>query len=406
MALSQRRGLRALVQLTAVMLVGAGLSACSTVPDWVDPTTWMGPDTSAQAETGDYPDLAAIPDRPETPSSSESQAAVADSLAAARSHVQYSAEALRGGGEPAAAPPEAAPPPQAAPSDTDTAPAPQASDESAPPAEASAEPAEAPDPAAAEAAPPAPAPAAEQAAAAPAPMAPPAAASVAAAQPATPAGRSVTFEPSRAPPLDASVAQFVPAPIIQRYAETGAIASPQAAPAGDSVKLKAPPGTRATALGTSRDNVGGPEGMSGAVVADLGAVGDQSRPTSVYAGPDGLAPVAVVLFTGNSSALSAAGREQVQAAVAAYRARGSQGYVRVVGHSSGRTGAMSMVRHMELNFETSQARAKSVARELIREGVPADKVLVDAVGDAQPIYRESMPSGEDGNRRAEIFLQG
>jgi flagellar motor protein MotB len=33
-------------------------------------------------------------------------------------------------------------------------------------------------------------------------------------------------------------------------------------------------------------------------------------------------------------------------------------------------------------------------------------VLVEAVGDSQPVYYESMPQGEEGNRRAEIFLQG
>jgi flagellar motor protein MotB len=38
--------------------------------------------------------------------------------------------------------------------------------------------------------------------------------------------------------------------------------------------------------------------------------------------------------------------------------------------------------------------------------VPAAKVQVEAVGDSQPIYYESMPRGEEGNRRAEIYLQG
>jgi flagellar motor protein MotB len=33
-------------------------------------------------------------------------------------------------------------------------------------------------------------------------------------------------------------------------------------------------------------------------------------------------------------------------------------------------------------------------------------VQVEAVGDSQPIYYESMPRGEEGNRRAEIYLQG
>ena len=37
---------------------------------------------------------------------------------------------------------------------------------------------------------------------------------------------------------------------------------------------------------------------------------------------------------------------------------------------------------------------------------PASRVLVEAVGDSQPVYYESMPEGEAGNRRAEIFFQG
>jgi outer membrane protein OmpA-like peptidoglycan-associated protein len=67
---------------------------------------------------------------------------------------------------------------------------------------------------------------------------------------------------------------------------------------------------------------------------------------------------------------------------------------------------MPLERHLVVIFEKSQQRANSVAQELIRDGVPADKVLVEAVGDSQPVYYESMPKGEDGNRRAEIFLQG
>ena len=47
-----------------------------------------------------------------------------------------------------------------------------------------------------------------------------------------------------------------------------------------------------------------------------------------------------------------------------------------------------------------------MVQELVRDGVPASKVLMEAVGDSQPVYYESMPKGEDGNRRAEIFLQG
>ena len=39
-----------------------------------------------------------------------------------------------------------------------------------------------------------------------------------------------------------------------------------------------------------------------------------------------------------------------------------------------------------------------MANEIIRDGVPASRVLVEAVGDSQPVFYESMPQGEDGNR--------
>jgi outer membrane protein OmpA-like peptidoglycan-associated protein len=77
-----------------------------------------------------------------------------------------------------------------------------------------------------------------------------------------------------------------------------------------------------------------------------------------------------------------------------------------VGHASSRTADMPVERHLEVIFQKSQARANAVAQALIRAGIPADKVQIEAVGDSQPIYYESMPKGEDGNRRAEIYVQG
>ena len=153
--------------------------------------------------------------------------------------------------------------------------------------------------------------------------------------------------------------------------------------------------------------MGGPETMSGAVVANLDALNGPApaAQASVYTNPQGMMPTAVVFFPGDGTLLNAAARAQVRAAVAAFKQNGGQGYIRVVGHSSSRTTNMSLERHLEIIFNKSQDRADAVAREVIREGVPANKVLVEAVGDTQPIYYESMPKGEDGNRRAEIFLQ-
>jgi outer membrane protein OmpA-like peptidoglycan-associated protein len=117
----------------------------------------------------------------------------------------------------------------------------------------------------------------------------------------------------------------------------------------------------------------------------------------------GGAPTAVVFFPGDGTTLSAAARTQIKNAVAQYKSTG--GAVRVVGHASSRTANMPVAKHLEAIFEKSQQRANAVAQELIHEGVPADRVLIEAVGDSQPVYYESMPQGEEGNRRAEIFVQ-
>ena len=66
---------------------------------------------------------------------------------------------------------------------------------------------------------------------------------------------------------------------------------------------------------------------------------------------------------------------------------------------------VSEARRLQINFERSQARAIAVMRELIKDGVPANKILVDAVGDSQPVY-DASAQGEGGTRRAEIFFQG
>jgi flagellar motor protein MotB len=55
-------------------------------------------------------------------------------------------------------------------------------------------------------------------------------------------------------------------------------------------------------------------------------------------------------------------------------------------------------RHRSVNYQISVERASSVARELTKLGVPSE------MADEEPVYREVMPSGETGNRRAEIYI--
>jgi outer membrane protein OmpA-like peptidoglycan-associated protein len=455
------------LRVAALAAIAASTTACSslpTVPDWVDPTTWFGDDGATASDNGQTPDLASLPDKPAT-STPDDQREVTESLAADRANAKYSVDVLRGGTEAAAAPPPnvaAAPAGDnvaenetaAARSRTATAPTPPvrmaAADrsiaqepsgsampgtlpatsggyaEAAPSMEpvqtaALPEPPRAPVEMAALAEPAAPA-------AAPAPR--PRRQSVAAmtpaetasppigAQPAVPASTpaqrqmasvspsdaALGFKPSTAPPLDPSVSQFVAAPIVDHYRQTAANAGMY----GSGYPVTRNPPVANTLHRPSRGvAMGGPEHMTGAVVANLDALtsgATVSRP-SAYSNASGLPATAVVFFPGDGVGLTAEAQSRVRAAVEQYNASGTQGFIRVVGHSSSRTANMSAERHMEIIFRKSQERANAVAQEIIRDGVPADKVLVEAVGDTQPVYYESMPRGEDGNRRAEIFLQ-
>ena len=421
----------------AVVLVG-GLAACSTMES-LDPTGLLGGDsTGGTSDTGGLsdagqaaaedsnttPDVASIPDRPQPSSSGDENAQVASSLQADAANVQYSAESLRGGTEaaapapaapspgdtqvaelapppaqtkaaaaPEAAPadvpadnttpgtagatasaplteapaqPAAAPPPEEPTADTaeaqpEAAPAPAQEVASAPMTEAPAQPAAAPPPpepsATAEAAPePAPAAVAEapaQPEAAPSPDAAPAPApvQVASAGPVPGAQSPVTrraapgFAPSNAPPLDPSVSQFVSAPVVSRYRQT-AMLKPSTYPDYTS--------------------------------------------TPAYYGP----ATATVAFPGDTTILDEKGLQQVRAAAEIFKSHGGRGYVRIVGYASASSGSLSDARLMHVNFDHSQARATTIARALMKEGVPASKVLVDAAAQTAAIAK------------AEIFVQG
>jgi outer membrane protein OmpA-like peptidoglycan-associated protein len=444
---------RPLAVAALAITLAVGMSGCETLSD-LDPTGLIGDDSpapesqfpteSSQQATADAntttPDLAAIPARPPSPDAS-AQANTTQQVVAAGAQAQYSAEALRAGTDAAAPPPTAsdanatkqalasaaAPPPSAnnAPPSASDIP-PSASD--APPSAGSSvandqPPTAAPPPSAVPArvaVAPAAARAAAPVAAAPPPVAvassaPPSAAPIPVqsapiappprgTEPAVPAvpmtagarmamanpsDSQLGFKPSSAPPLNAGVAQWVSPPILAHYRQTAALAGSAGtgAPAVPAVPAAA-----------------GRGGMSGDVVANLG--GTPGTPGGMAAAMNGgIPPTAIVYFPGDTTSLPAAARAKVRDAVAAFQAGGGTGTVKVVGHSSSRTANMPVERHLEVIFQKSQARANAVAQALIKAGVPADRVQIEAVGDSQPIFYESMPKGEDGNRRAEIFVQ-
>jgi outer membrane protein OmpA-like peptidoglycan-associated protein len=356
---------RALIRVSAVVMIAAATSACSELPDWLggesapadEPATAAdtpastgetGPQGKTVAEASDqYPTLADTPSKAPPASTSDEQKQVANALVGDRTQAQYSADALRAGDVTAAAPP----PPASAESNaavpspgTDSAPSASAVTADTAPSVArtqSAGVASAPSattpgtlpPSEPAAPPPATTTVASNAPAAPVPPPPPARVAVR-------DDAALGFQPSHAPPLDPAVAQMMGDPQQQRLASMS--------PA---------------------------KGMA---------------PVSIPAG----APAAVVAFPGNSIGLDANGIAQVQAAVAAFKSKGGNGYVRVVGHSPSGAPNLPADKQLMQSFERSQACATSVARELIKEGVPARRVLVDATS--------TLASGEP--RRAEIFL--
>ena len=126
-----------------------------------------------------------------------------------------------------------------------------------------------------------------------------------------------------------------------------------------------------------------------------------SRPARPLA--SGAVKVATIHFRNGSSALTTRDRQIIANALQLKKERG--GRIHIIGHASSRTRSADPVRHKMLNFKVSVDRADAVARELIRLGVKKKELVVDAISDAQPVYFEFMPTGEAGNRRAEIYLE-
>jgi len=435
---------RPLAMTALAIFLAVGTSGCETMSD-LDPTGLLGDDTpapesqfptdSSQQAAADAstttPDLASIPTRPAA-SNAGAQANTTQQVTAAGAQAQYSADALRAGTDAAAPPPVAtdasatrqalaaagSPPPTASdapPSASDAPPTAGSAPVAAAPPSASEPPsataAVAPAPARRTAAQPAPQ------AAPPPPVAVASAAPVAArsaaiapppgAEPAVPAvpmtagtrrmsnpsDAELGFRPSSAPALNASVAQWVSPPILAHYRQTAS----QAGAAGT-----AQPAVAAVPAVAGRKNA--PGAMPQDVVANMDAVpGTAVGMAAAMNG--GIPPTQTVYFPGDTTSLPKAALAKVSQAVAAFQAGGGNGSVKVVGHASSRTANMSVEKHLEVIFQKSQARANAVAQALIRAGVPADRVQIEAVGDSQPIFYESMPKGEDGNRRAEIFVQ-
>ena len=110
-----------------------------------------------------------------------------------------------------------------------------------------------------------------------------------------------------------------------------------------------------------------------------------------------------IRFGSGSAALDATARRTLVEVANMVKEYG--GTVRIVGHASSRTRDMDMGDHNAFNQEISDQRAQNAATMLTSLGVPNDAIYAGGVADGQPSFFEVMPSGDAGNRRAEIFIE-
>ena len=134
------------------------------------------------------------------------------------------------------------------------------------------------------------------------------------------------------------------------------------------------------------------------------------KPASQAAAPVPVQPVVpsvtyladTFYFDNGSSALPSGSNGKIRAIVR--EAKKNNAFVRVMGFASSRTRNTDMASHKMANFKVSLARPDVVAAALRRAGMPANKILVEAMSDNRPAYLEVMPEGERLNRRTEVYI--
>lgn len=362
------------------------LAGCSWTPDWANPVEWydgvagwFGDDDpqakqareqakakEKQTTGGTFPNLSTVPDRPKDIATTAQAGRVQDGLVADRSQARHAAVNPSSSGPGAPPPPVIAspPPPPAAVGRVPAGPVPPV--------------------------------------AAPPPYAPARSATPSGLPQAPPAPQIVASEPrAQMMPAEPPTPAMVEAPdqaqlrsaFESALAQSGGVVAQPASGIRDANK------SNVVARGAVRNPLPMPPSERNQVALRAPPIADAG--TFVGARGPG-APAATVLFDNNSSRLSGDDLRLLENIV--NMKKGRAGVLRVVGHASSRTKDLDPVRHRLINFRLSLARANAVAAALVKMGIPAKDVAVEARADNEPVYHEVMPAGEAANRRAEIYL--
>ncbi len=138
--------------------------------------------------------------------------------------------------------------------------------------------------------------------------------------------------------------------------------------------------------------------------ANIAAAQSGSVPSSALTSPplSGPMQVAVIQFGRNSAGLSANDIDVLTRVAQIQRRNG--GTVRVLGHALKDVVGSSVSEIKNGNLNLSIKRAEAVAQLLVRNGVPADAIVMEGVSDEEPVYETRTARGIAANRRAEVFL--
>jgi outer membrane protein OmpA-like peptidoglycan-associated protein len=112
--------------------------------------------------------------------------------------------------------------------------------------------------------------------------------------------------------------------------------------------------------------------------------------------------VAVIQFGAGSAGLT--GNDFAILQRVAEMQRNNRATVRIIAHAQQDAAGSSADQAARANYEISRQRALAVANQLVRLGVPANRIVAEAASDAEPAFETTSARGIAANRRAEIFV--
>lgn len=118
--------------------------------------------------------------------------------------------------------------------------------------------------------------------------------------------------------------------------------------------------------------------------------------------PEDALKVAIIQFPRAGADLDEGTRE-ILSQVAAYAQR-ARANVMLFGYASLSIELASGGSAKEAARGVAEARLRAVGVVLVEDGVPIDRIQLIARGNVDPVYFESDPAGEAGNRRVEIWF--